>query len=163
MQSAKPETAQQYSDTAKGLLQELQEQAQKVVAERPDLASAQARPALAAAETFSCAAKVIFTGLAIWERVQICCSSQPAVMATTDIWGLTAAVGGISWGTGWFTVPPSKLPSLGNLTIQVNIASVAVQISWWKDGNPVGTFVGGGVGIGAAILGGNCSFQNGSC
>jgi len=164
MQSAQAH-AQQYSDMSKDLLGELQEQAKQVISQNPELGAAAAAPAPAAApaETYSAPTKVIFTGLAIWERVQICCSSQPAVKATTDIWGLTAAIGGISWGTAWFSVPFSQLPSLGDLAIQVNIASVAVQISWWKNGTPIGSFVGGGVGIGAAILGGTCKFENGSC
>lgn len=158
MQGAKPEITHEYSDTAKALLLELQTQAQNVANQRPELEALPTAP-----ETFSCPAKVVFTGLAIWERVQICCSSQPAVRATTDIWGLTVAVGGISFGTCWFNVPPSDLPSLGDLSIQVNIASVAVQISWWKGGTPIGTFVGGGIGIGAGVLGGNCKFENGTC
>ncbi|HEV2853713.1 MAG TPA: hypothetical protein VHC97_12995 [Thermoanaerobaculia bacterium] len=52
---------------------------------------------------------------------------------------------------------------MGELTMQVNIASVAVQISWWKNGSPIGTFAGGGVGIGAGILGGSAQFVSGSC
>ena len=160
MQGAKPETTHEFSDTAKDLLLELQAQALHVVNQRPEL---EALPTAAPAETFSCPAKVVFTGLAIWERVQICCSSQPAVRTTTDIWGPTLAIGGISWGTCWFNVQPSDLPSLGDLTIQVNIASVAVQISWWRDGAPIGTFVGGGVGLGTGVLGGTCKFENGTC
>jgi hypothetical protein len=165
MQSAKSAHAQQYSDMAKDSLLELQEQAKKVISQNPELGAAAtaAAPAPAPAETYSAPTKVVFTGLAVWEHVQICCSSQPPVMANTDIWGLTAAIGGISWGTAWFSVPFSQLPSLGDLTIQVNIASVAVHISWWKSGTPIGTFVGGGIGIGVAILGGNCKFQNGTC
>jgi hypothetical protein len=159
MQGAKPETTHEYSDTAKALLMELQSQAQNVVNQRPELEALPAAPT----ETYSCPAKVVFTGLAVWERVQICCSSTPPVRSTTDIWGLTVAIGGISWGPCGFNVPPSQLPSLGDLTIQVNIASVAVQISWWKGGTPIGTFVGGGVGIGTGVLGGNCRFEDGTC
>jgi hypothetical protein len=156
-----PEQVKEYTERSRALLAELQEKARQVVADRPELAGA--ADLEAAAGGYTCSGKVVFTGALVWERVQVCLSSSPAVRTTTDIWGATLAVGGISWGGGTFSVPPEDLPSLGDLTIQVNIASVAVNITWWKHGQPVGAFVGGGVGIGAGVLGGKCKFEAGSC
>lgn len=157
------EQAEQFAERAAALLAELREKANQVTAERVELkADAGAQAALAAA-SHTCTTKVVFTGLLVWERVQVCCDSSPAVRATADIWGPTLAFGGIVWGSSTFAVAPGDLPRLGSLTMQVNIASVAVTISWWKDGTPVGAFVGGGVGIGAGVLGGSCTFENGSC
>ena len=161
MQTTAEQTAQQYSESAKALLQELQAQAQKVLTQHPEL-GVQAKPdADAADDTFSCSASVIFTGLLVWERIRIDLSSIPALTATTDIWGATLAIGGESWGTMWSNIPFSQLAGL-DLTIQVNIASVAVQISFWQGTNLIATFVGGGIGIGAAVLGGSCTFELGS-
>lgn len=160
MQSTGTQTAQQYSDLAKGHLQELRNQAQNVVDAHPELGPL-ATPA--ADPTYSCAAKVVFTGLLVWERVQVCCSSTPPVMTTVDIWGPSTAIGGISWGTMWSSIPFSDLPGLGDLAIQVNIASPVVQISWWRNGTPIASFLGGGVALGVAVLGGNCRFQDGTC
>lgn len=159
--SSAPQTAQPYSDLAKNLLTELQQQARNVVDTHPEVGPLETLPA--ADPTYSCATKVVFTGLLVWERVQICCSSTPPIMATTDIWGPTVAVGGVSFGTMWSSIPFSDLPGLGDLGIQVNIASAVVQISWWRNGTPIASFLGGGIGIGAAVLGGNCKFQNGTC
>jgi hypothetical protein len=161
MQTATQQTAQQYSESAKALLQELQAQAQKVLTQHPEI-GVQAKPdADVADDTFSCSGSVIFTGLLVWERIRIDLSSTPALTTTTDIWGPTIAIGGESWGTMWSNIPFSQLAGL-NLTIQVNIASVAVQISFWQGANLIATFVGGGVGIGTAVLGGSCQFGVGS-
>ena len=159
MQTATQQTAQQYSDAAKALLQELQTQAQNVLTQHPEIGvQPKTAAAVPAGDTFSCSGSVIFTGLLVWERIRIDLSSTPALSATTDIWGATVAIGGESWGTMWSSIPFSQLAGV-NLTIQVNIASVAVQISFWQGTNPIATFVGGGVGIGAGVLGGSCTFQ----
>jgi hypothetical protein len=164
MATTKEKQAEWYSENAKSLLLELHEQAEKVKAKHPESKPAK-QTAIKAAQVgnYSVSTKVVFTGALVWERIQVCCSSTPAVMSTADIWGPTLAFGGISWGTSWFSIPPEQLPSLGDLTMQANIASVAVQISWWQNGSPIGTFVGGGVGIGGGVLGGTVNFQNGSC
>ncbi|HEX7239828.1 MAG TPA: hypothetical protein VF263_06155 [Longimicrobiaceae bacterium] len=158
-----PEQAAQFEERAKARLAELQEQARAAVAERPELGGGLLQADAAASQTYSCPAKVVFTGALVWERIQVCCDSQPPVNFTSDIWGLSVAFGGIVWGTAWFSVPPSQLPSLGSLSVQCNIRAVEVDMSWWKDGTPIGTFIGGGVGIGAAILGGTGEFKNGGC
>ena len=82
---------------------------------------------------------------------------------TSDIWGLSVAFGGIVWGTIWSALPFDQLPAQGSLTVQCNIRSVEVDMSWWQGSTCVATFVGGGVGIGAAVLGGSGSFKLGSC
>jgi hypothetical protein len=84
------------------------------------------------------------------------------------VWGISAAFAGVVWGTSWWVLPPGRLPNLAApfLGMQVNIVAVpvaAVHISWWDGVNPVGNFVGGGVGIGAAVLGGTCTFEWGKC
>ncbi len=160
MQPATQQTAQQYSDSAKALLQQLQAQAQNVLTQHPELGP-QAKPDAAVnGETYSCPASVIFTGLLVWERIRIDLSSTPPLTSTADIWGATVAIGGESWGTMWSSIPFSQLAGI-DLTIQCNIASVAVQISFWQGGNAVATFAGGGVGIGTGILGGSCTFEPG--
>jgi hypothetical protein len=157
------EQAGQFAEQAAALLAELQEQAGQVAAERPELVGQQNAGVARSSSSHTCDTKVVFTGLAIWERVQVCCSSNPPVRTTADIWGPTVAIGGISWGSSSFSVSPDALPGMGELTMQVNIASVLVQISWWKGSSCIGTFVGAGVGVGSAILAGTCTFERGSC
>lgn len=157
MQTATEQTAQQFSEPAKALLQQVQAQAQQVVTQHPEF-GIEAKPAAVADDTFSCSGSVIFTGLLVWEQIRIDLSSTPPLSTTTNIWGPTLAIGGESWGTMWSSIPFSQLAGL-NLNIQVNIASIAVQITFLQGANPVATFVGGGVGIGTAILGGSCTFQ----
>lgn len=163
MQSTGTQTAQQaqqYSDLAKSLFLELQQQAQNVVNEHPEAGPLETP---APAPAYSCATKVLFTGFGIWERIAICCSSTPPVMAPADVWGATIAVGGVTWGETWSNIPFSDLPSLGDLDMQVNITQVSVQISWRKNGNLIANFVGAGLSLGVGVLGGTCKFRDGTC
>ena len=161
MESDKNPHAELYAKLAESLLQDLQEKAKQVVSERPELGPIEPQAALG--EVYQASGKMIFTGILVWEHIEICCFSQPPVMSNTNIWGITSAIGGISWGNYRFSVPFSQLPSVGELTIQVTINSVLVTASFWHGGTPVGTYIGGGLGIGAAFLGGSCAFKNGSC
>jgi hypothetical protein len=161
MESDKTAHAELYSELAGSLLQDLQEKANQVVSQKAELGPIEAHAALG--EVYYAQGKMIFTGILVWERVEICCFSQPPVMSTTDVWGVTTAIGGISWGTYKFSVPFSQLQSLGDLTVQITIIAALVTASFWKSGTPVGTYIGGGLGIGTAFLGGSCKFVNGSC
>ena len=161
MENDKNPHAELYAKLAESLLQDLQEKAKQVVSEKPELGPIQPQAALGGA--YEAQGKMIFTGIVVWEHIEICCFSQPPVMSNTNIWGVTTAIGGISWGTYRFTVPFSQLPSIGELTIQVTIISTLVTASFWQGGTPVGTYIGGGLGIGSALLGGSCKFVNGSC
>jgi outer membrane lipoprotein SlyB len=69
-----------------------------------------------------------------------------------------------SSGTCTFNVPASQLPHLGELTIQVTITPVALQISFWKDSNLLGVYAGSSAGgFSGKVGGGKWKFVNGTC
>ena len=129
-------TAEQYSDTAEALLQQLES------------------PATSPAANFSWPATVNFQ-----KSMQICCSSQPPIKGTTNV---ITTIAGVSSGTCQFKVPASQLPSLGQLTIEVNVALSAISIVFFNGETVIGVFAGNG-GIVPGVFGGNCKFENGAC
>ncbi len=162
MQSSTSQTTGQNSDTAKALLQQLQKRVQQVVAEHPELGPVDL-PSTDPSLQFTWPAKLIFKGLSIWQRVELCCDSQPPIKARTDIFGVTNPVNGGSSGTCMFNVPASELPGMGELTIQVTILPVALQISFWTGSTLLGIYAGSGGGVAGTVGGGKCKFENGTC
>lgn len=162
MQDEKQKDSQKYLEQARDLLQKLREQAQKVVDERPEARSPDNQLA-GATEVYSCTGQVSFAGLIIYEKVQMTCFSERNVVATADMWGIALSIGGTSWGGWTLSFPPTKLPGLGDLDMQVNIVGGTpslVEVSLWKSGYPVGTYVGSGLGVGlSSVLGGRCKFD----
>ena len=68
------------------------------------------------------------------------CYSEPPIKARVDLLGVMNPVNAESSGTCTFNVPASQLPHLGELTIQVTITPVALQISFRKDSNLLGVY-----------------------
>lgn len=99
-----------------------------------------------------------FTGIIVWERLAVFLDFNPRLRFDADLGGLALSLGGVVFGRGWFSVPPSEL--IGEAVCQVVITLAAVEISWWRDGKPLGVFVGGGPSIGVATIGGSGKFSN---
>lgn len=71
-----------------------------------------------------------------------------------------AAVHGESVGFATFAVPRNEL--VGEVSCQVNAGGVGpglVEINWWRGDKYIGTFVGGGLIEGVAIVGGKGKFH----
>ena len=110
---------------------------------------------LAPATTYTYKGNFVFAAAFVWMKVStnnpITFSDGTVKSFSGTCWGLGLG-GGTSWGGGSFSVPPS---TLGDCNIQVAIASIAVQISFWNGGTPIGIFAGGGLGVGGAAGGGS--------
>jgi hypothetical protein len=104
------EMASRYSDQARARLLELQEQARLVLSQHPELAPTR-RPDVKTDELHSCTTKVIFTGAAIWERVQVCNESDPPTRCTSDVRGLSFAFAGSSGGRPGGSSPRAGYPT----------------------------------------------------
>jgi len=90
-----------------------------------------------------------FAALFVWTQIK---TNAPVTFSdgtTRSFLGNCYGVGlggGISWGGGSFSVAPSDL---GDCRITVAISSIVVTIEFWRNGVPIGSFVGGGLGVGA--------------
>ncbi|WP_028535299.1 hypothetical protein [Paludibacterium yongneupense] len=69
-----------------------------------------------------------------------------------------AVVGsGIMAGTSWLMRPLSEMNGLV-ASFEANAFPFALNINWWDDSGALGSFVGGGLSIGAGIAGGSGMF-----
>ncbi len=72
------------------------------------------------------------------------------------IWGL--GVGStISWGKFWSDVSPDKLA--GDCSFSIEATPVACSMQFWRDGVYLGTYAGGGFGVGATTSGGSGTWK----
>jgi hypothetical protein len=110
-----------------------------------------------AALNFAWAAKLILKGT----DILMCCSSEPPIKA--DIQGVTAPTDGVSAGTCSFSVPASQLPGLGELTVQITISPVALQLNFFQEANLIGVYAGSGGGAAGGVGGAHCKFEFGTC
>ncbi|HEY0023856.1 MAG TPA: hypothetical protein VGB24_13130 [Longimicrobium sp.] len=67
-------------------------------------------------------------------------------------WGVGLG-GGIVWGAGVFNVNPSELTGWGTYT--VGTGGGTLNITFYKNDLPVGTFAGAGLSVGPAVVGGS--------
>ena len=68
------------------------------------------------------------------------------------IWGLGIG-SAISWGTFWSDVPPDELP--GECSFSLEATSVACTMQFWRGDTYLGTYAGGGFGVGVSTSGGS--------
>jgi hypothetical protein len=73
-----------------------------------------------------------------------------------DVWGFGLG-GGVIWLSGWMADTGASI--LGDVSFAFTTSPVYTEISFWKDGSPVGVLVGGGINIQAGAFGGTGTFS----
>jgi len=140
----------------KALSQQRFELTRQSVSEFVKANSAAAQPQTA---KYEASGKAVFAVIVIYTKLQVDLdfTTGDKLQYNGDIWGLGFPGGGISWGHGWFEIPPNQL--IGNATVQVSLTPLTTEITFWKDGRYAGIFVGGGIAVASFNGGGSGSFQ----
>ena len=109
--------------------------------------------------SFNWPAQLIFKGT---NTCELCCSSEPPIKAKMNIVGVFG-INDVSSGMCSFNGPASKVPGLGELTLQVSSNVVALHISFFIGTTLIGTYTGDNDGIASGVMGGKCKFEFGTC